>query len=162
MNRVAAVSLLAAVIVVGACATEAPTGPAVAAQAMIGQGVSLSKGPSTCPKPTPRPTRPVQLQGLSLSPLPLSIVGVTQVNVLFTNATCETLEMVWVRPTGALVSYGQLQPGETNQQDSYVGHVWLIRRADQTPYAVFRIEDQPSGSQEVYLGCAKGRYPACN
>jgi len=97
-----------------------------------------------------------------MSPLPLSTVGVVQVNVLFTNATCETLEMVWVRPTGVQVSYGSLQPGGTNQQETWIGHVWLIKRADGTPYAVFRIEDHPSGEQEVFLGCTKGKNAFCN
>ena len=35
--------------------------------------------------------------------------------------------MVWVRPTGVQVSYGSLQPGGTNQQDTWIGHVWLIK-----------------------------------
>ena len=164
MNRLAAVSLFIAAIAAGACATsEAPTSPDAASRALVAPGVSMAKTPSGCPKPAPRPSRPVQLTALPLvSPPPTSIVGVTQVNVLFTNATCETLEMVWVRPTGALVSYGLLQPGETNQQESYVGHVWLILQDHQTPYAIFRIEDYPSGAQEVFLGCAKGKYSACN
>jgi len=162
MNRLAAVSLFAAAVTAGACArNESPTSPDAATRSVIGQGASLTNT-STCPKPAPRPTRPVQLRSLPMSPLPLSTVGVVQVNVLFTNATCETLEMVWVRPTGVQVSYGSLQPGGTNQQETWIGHVWLIKRADGTPYAVFRIEDHPSGEQEVFLGCTKGKNAFCN
>jgi von Hippel-Lindau disease tumor suppressor protein len=163
MNRLAAVSLFTAVVAAGACATtEAPTSPDAATRAVIGQGAGLAKVPSECPKPAPRPSRPVQLQSLPLDPLPVSTVGVVQVNVLFTNATCEALEMVWVRPTGVQVSYGWLQPGGNNVQLTYVGHVWLIKRTDGTPYAVFRIEDYASGTQEVFLGCAKGKNAVCN
>ena len=121
----------------------------------------MEKSPTSCPKPAPRPARPVELAALPLSPLPLSIVGVTQVNVLFTNATCQTLGMYWVRPNSEEVLYAVLQPGETNVQDTYVGHVWLFKYHD-TPYAVFRIEDYPSGDQEVFLGCTKGKNAFCN
>ena len=162
MNRLAAVSLLAAAVAAGACAgNESPTSPDAATRFVIGQDASLARG-SGCPKPTPRPSRPVELESLPLSPLPVSTVGVVQVNVLFTNATCETLEMVWVRPNGAQVSYGLLQPGDTNQQETWIGHVWLIKQAHDTPYAVFRIEDYPSGDQEVFLGCTKGKNAVCN
>ena len=82
-------------------------------------------------------------------------------NVLFTNATCQTLGMYWVRPNSEEVLYAVLQPGETNVQDTYVGHVWLFKYHD-TPYAVFRIEDYPSGDQEVFLGCTKGKDAFCN
>jgi hypothetical protein len=162
MNRLAAVSLLAAIAAAGACArSEAPTGPDAATRAVIANGVSLAK--SACPKPTLRPSRPVQLQAIPHDPLPLSTVGVPpQLNVLFTNATCETVEMIWVRATGEQVSYGTLQPGETNVQLTYIGHVWLITRAHGVPYAAFRIEDHPSGDQEVYLGCTKGKNAVCN
>ena len=162
MKRLAAVSLFAAAVTVGACAgTEAPTGPNALTRPMIGQGAGLGMGQSQCPKPTPRPSRSVQLQALPLEPLPVSTVGVVEVNVKFTNATCEVLEMYWVRPTGVQVLYETLQPGWSNEQLTWIGHVWLIKRVDGTPYAVFRIEDHPSGVQEVYLGCTKGRNAIC-
>jgi hypothetical protein len=104
----------------------------------------------------------VQLLSLPLSPVPVSIVGVIQTNVLFTNATCETLEIYWVRPSGEQVFKGLLQPGEFNPQITYVGHVWRIVRAHTETYGIFRIEDYPPFMQEVYLGCAKGRFAVCN
>ena len=163
MKRLAAVSLFAAAVTVGACAgTEAPTGPNALTRPMIGQGAGLGMGQSQCPKPTPRPSRSVQLQALPLEPLQVSTVGVKEVNVKFTNGTCEVLTMNWVRPTSLEVLYITLQPGETNEQLTWVGHVWMIRRDDESPYAVFRIEDYPSGEQEVYLGCVKGRNAFCN
>ena len=163
MNRLAAVSLFAAAVLAGACATsDAPTSPNAATRTVIGQGAGLAKVPPGCPNPAPHPTRPVQLQSLPLDPVPLSTVGVVQVNVLFTNGTCEPLEMVWVRATGVQQSYGFLQPGGQNVQLTYVGHVWLIKRTDGTAYGVFRIEDYPSGKQEVFLGCAKGKNAVCN
>lgn len=54
------------------------------------------------------------------------------------------------------------EPGGDNQQLTWIGHVWLIKRTDGTSYAVFRIEDHPSGTQEVFLGCAKGKNVVCN
>ena len=160
MNRLATVSVITAAVAASACAgTDAPTGPRTAPRA---SQVVVTAQPSTCPKPTPRPSREVQLLALPLSPLPLSIVGVVQTNVLFTNATCEVLEMYWVRPNAEQVFNGTLQPGGTNRQLTYVGHVWLIKRTDGTPYAVFRIEDYPLGAQEVYLGCTKGKNAVCN
>ena len=163
MNRLAAVSLFAAAAIAAACArTASPTSPDAATQAVIGQSAGQARVPSDCLDRAPNPTRPVQLKSLPLEPLPLSTVGVDQVNVLFTNATCEALEMVWVRPNGEQVSYGVLQPGGNNVQLTYVGHVWLIKRTDATPYAVFRIEDYPSGKQEVFLGCPRGKNAVCN
>lgn len=103
-----------------------------------------------------------QLLSLPLSPVPVSIVGVIQTNVQFTNATYETLEMYWVKPNGDQVFKGLLQPGEFNRQITYVGHVWLIVRDRTTPYGIFRIEDYPLGAQEVYLGCTKGKNAVCN
>ena len=149
--------MLAAVVAAAACAKiDSPTGPTGAIRE-----ASLGRDPTSCLKAAPRPSRPVELTALPLSPLPLSTVGVTQVNVLFTNATCQTLAMYWVRPNGEQVLYAVLQPGDTNGQDTYVGHVWLFKN-DDTPYAVFRIEDYPSGDQEVFLGCTKGKDAFCN
>jgi hypothetical protein len=105
----------------------------------------------------------VQLKSIPYDPVPSSIIGVPpQINVLFTNATCETLQMIWVRATGVQEPWGTLQPGGTNQQDTYIGHVFLFKRLDGTIYAAFRIEDQPSGSQEAFLGCTKGKNAFCN
>ena len=161
MNTRVAVSLFAAVLTAAACmSTESPTGLEAALRGSA--GASLEKTPSTCPKPAPRPSRPVELRSLPLDPPQVSTVGSIQVNVLFTNATCEVLHMVWVRPNGEEVVYETLQPGGTNEQDTWVGHLWLIKRADETTYAMFRIEDYPSGAQEVFLGCAKGKNAFCN
>ena len=161
VNRLAAVSLVAAAIAAGACASaDAPTGPDAGVRAVIAGGPNLAK--SACPKPAPRPSREVQLLSLPLSPVPVSIVGVIQTNVQFTNATCETLEMYWVRLNGEQVFKGLLQPGDNNRQITYVGHVWLIVRAHTEPYGIFRIEDYAPFMQEVYLGCAKGRITVCN
>lgn len=161
MNRLAAVSLFAAAVAAGACArADAPTGPGAAMRAVIADGPSLAK--TACPKPTPRPSREVQLLSLPLSEVPVSIVGVIQTNVLFTNATCETLLMYWVRPNGEQVFKGLLEPGDVNRQITYVGHVWLIVRDHTEPYGIFRIEDYAMGMQEVYLGCAKGKITVCN
>jgi len=163
MNTRVAISLLAAAVTAAACvSTESPTSPTGAIRRAAGQGASLAKTESTCPKPAPRPSRPVELRSLPLDPPQVSTVGSIQVNVLFTNATCEVLHMVWVRPNGEQITYETLQPGGTNEQNTYVGHLWLIKRADETTYAMFRIEDYPSGAQEVFLGCTKGKNAFCN
>ncbi|MDF2775855.1 MAG: beta domain [Geminicoccaceae bacterium] len=164
MNRLVAVSLFAAAAVaIGACArTDAPTGPDAATRAVMGQGASLEKGESSCPKPTPRPSREVQLEAIPYDPVPMSIPGGAEVNVLFTNATCEVLDMIWVRRDGTLQPYAPLQPGGSSGYTTYVGHAWLFKKADGTPYAAFRIEDHASGAQEVYLGCTKGKNAVCN
>ena len=163
MNRLVAVSLFTAAVAASACtATESPTSPDAATRTVIGQGASLANT-STCPKPTPRASRPIQLKAIPHDPVPWSIIGVPPtVNVLFTNATCETLQMIWVRATGVQEPYGTLEPGGTNQQATYIGHVWLFKRTDGTVYAAFRIEDYPSGDQEVFLGCTKGKNAFCN
>lgn len=83
-------------------------------------------------------------------------------NVLFTNGTCEFLQMYWVRPNGEQVFYHWLEPGANNIQLTWVGHVWLIKRADGTPYAVFRIEEHAYRAQEIFLGCAKRKETFCN
>lgn len=164
MNRLAAVSLFtAAVVAAGACAgREAPTSPDVVTQAVIGQGAGLAMGQSNCPKPAQRPTRSVQLTALPMSPPPVSTVGVVETDVRFTNATCEDLNMYWVKPDGTERFYWPLPAGWYNEQPTYIGHVWVLRRTDGSAYAYFRAEDYAFGVQEAYLGCVKGKNAVCN
>jgi dipeptidyl-peptidase 4 len=44
----------------------------------------------------------------------------------FNNRTKQEVEMFWLDPEGKRVSYGRVAPGESAEQGTYAGHVWLL------------------------------------
>jgi dipeptidyl aminopeptidase/acylaminoacyl peptidase len=47
--------------------------------------------------------------------------------ISITNKLDEPLELFWINSAGTERSYGTLKPGETHRQQTYVGHVWLLK-----------------------------------
>jgi hypothetical protein len=52
--------------------------------------------------------------------------GSTNCSVAFTNTGCQTAELFW-NNNGTLVSYGTVAANATKNQNSYNGHVWVIK-----------------------------------
>jgi dipeptidyl aminopeptidase/acylaminoacyl peptidase len=60
-----------------------------------------------------------------------------QTTITFTNHTDGPVELFWISTEGERVSYGTLAPGEKREQNTYAGHVWLIRNARGRTIAIF-------------------------
>jgi dipeptidyl-peptidase-4 len=58
--------------------------------------------------------------------------------VLFINQLDEPIELIWIDRQGGERSYATLQPGERHRQNTFAGHLWLIRRPDGGELARYR------------------------
>ena len=47
--------------------------------------------------------------------------------IRITNSLEQPVTLIWIDQSGDNVTYGELDPGETRDQHTYVGHVWLIQ-----------------------------------
>ncbi len=63
---------------------------------------------------------------LSLPPLS-SVNGGASTTLRVENGINETIEMLWVDTSGRKRSYGNVEPGGTFRQQTYVGHAWLLQ-----------------------------------
>lgn len=50
--------------------------------------------------------------------------------IRFHNTTAAPVELFWVDESGERKSYGRVRPGETVEQHTYTGHVWLVTDAN--------------------------------
>jgi dipeptidyl aminopeptidase/acylaminoacyl peptidase len=64
----------------------------------------------------------------------------TDTEVRFINRLDQPVELFWVDPGGARVSYGTIPAGGECLQHTYVGHVWVLRSADMS--VVYGAEEQ--------------------
>lgn len=55
-----------------------------------------------------------------------------ETSIRLENATTEALVTVWIEPGGRRRSYGDLAPGASRDQHTFVGHVWGFERGDGT------------------------------
>ncbi|BCJ48409.1 hypothetical protein GCM10010168_76650 [Actinoplanes ianthinogenes] len=62
----------------------------------------------------------------------------------FTNETAGTVVVKWVGYDQQRIFYQELAPGESYDQPTYLGHVWIVTRPDGTPFAVFEATGEPS------------------
>jgi len=60
--------------------------------------------------------------------------GSTPTTITFVNKTTQPLRVYWVNTTGARQAYGEVAPGATVNQGTFVGHVWVL--ADSTDRCV--------------------------
>jgi dipeptidyl-peptidase-4 len=63
------------------------------------------------------------------------------------NRLAQIVEFVWVTPDRKLVVYEQVQPGKSFQQNTFVGHAWLIRDQGGKQLGCFFVEDR---DQQVF------------
>lgn len=52
--------------------------------------------------------------------------GGSQTSVTFENHLKRRVELVWIDAEGGRRSYGSVQPGESRQMNTFVGHTWLV------------------------------------
>ena len=55
----------------------------------------------------------------------------------FHNATAAPVELFWVDEGGERKAYGRVRPGETKEQHTYAGHVWLVTDSLGNPLGFF-------------------------
>lgn len=76
--------------------------------------------------------------------LPPEPSGTAGESVLFciTNRLEHAIEVAWIDSQSNPRVYAKLEPGESFQSDSYVDHVWLIRKLDAQPLAALRLNSE--------------------
>ncbi|MCR9292466.1 MAG: prolyl oligopeptidase family serine peptidase [bacterium] len=63
-----------------------------------------------------------------------------EAEILITNDLAQPLGLYWIDPRGVERSYGTLPAGKTHEQHTYVGHVWLLKSADNQALGCFAAE----------------------
>ncbi len=66
-----------------------------------------------------------------------SRTGGEETQLGFLNKTDQEVALYWLDTDGQRKEYGTLKPGETRQQHTYVGHVWLVIHKDGSPLAAY-------------------------
>ncbi len=86
----------------------------------------------------------INLEELDLSSLSnlKSGDGGTETAILFVNGTEAEIAYYWVDDAGNEKFYGKVVPDAFVNHQTYVGHVWLIKAANDRNLAVFRAEEQ--------------------
>ena len=59
----------------------------------------------------------------------------------FINRTAGEVKLFWLDPEGRRQSYGALGPGETRDQHTFAGHVWLVTDAEGKSWHVFEAKE---------------------
>ena len=67
--------------------------------------------------------------------------GGADTTVRFHNAATKPVKLFWLPGDGSRKSYGDIAPGETHEQHTFSGHVWLAALRDGPPLALFVAED---------------------
>jgi dipeptidyl aminopeptidase/acylaminoacyl peptidase len=60
-----------------------------------------------------------------------------ETTVRFQNATEAVVDLFWVDEAGGRKPYGRIRPGQTVEQHTYVGHVWLVTDSPGSPLGFF-------------------------
>ena len=61
-----------------------------------------------------------------------------ETSITFVNRTRQEVELFWLSTDGERRSYGKLAPGDTRQQNTFAGHVWIAVTRDGTTLAAFQ------------------------
>jgi hypothetical protein len=78
-----------------------------------------------------------------------SIPSDTQSVIIFSNKTAAPVKLFWLDSQGNREFYGELAPGESHPQVTYVNHVWVITGAQNACIGLYRAE---AGTKEVAVG----------
>ncbi len=65
-----------------------------------------------------------------------------ETTVAFVNRTTSDVKLFWIDTEGKRQSYGSLRPGESHEQHTFAGHVWLVVDAKGKPLGVKVAEDR--------------------
>ncbi|HYG24049.1 MAG TPA: DPP IV N-terminal domain-containing protein [Verrucomicrobiae bacterium] len=75
----------------------------------------------------------------SRTPRPSVTTG-AETSIRFENRLPRELNFFWIDPDGNRQRYGTLRPGETREQHTYAGHVWMATEQNGDILAVFQAE----------------------
>jgi dipeptidyl aminopeptidase/acylaminoacyl peptidase len=64
-------------------------------------------------------------------------------SVRFINRRDQSVRLFWIDRSGQRVAYGEIAAGESREQHTYAGHVWLVTDAEDTTLEVFRATEEP-------------------
>ncbi|MCS6775211.1 MAG: prolyl oligopeptidase family serine peptidase [Chloroherpetonaceae bacterium] len=67
-----------------------------------------------------------------------------ETHLTFVNRMAQTVTLFWVDTEGRRQSYGTLAPGQSREQHTYAGHVWVIVGEDNRPLIAFEAGDNPT------------------
>lgn len=77
--------------------------------------------------------------------------------ITFTNNSGKTRQIFWIDFEGVRVQYGNIAPGATHVQPTFLGHAWLIANQDADCLGLYFAE---SANRSVSLTAAEGSAPA--
>jgi dipeptidyl-peptidase 4 len=72
-----------------------------------------------------------------------------ETTLTFSNQTEAEVETFWLDSEGERRSYGKLKPGETREQHTFAGHVWLVADAAGKKVGIFEASDESSVAEIV-------------
>ncbi len=64
-----------------------------------------------------------------------------ETTLTFINRSAGQVQLFWLDPDGRRQSYGTLGPGQTRDQHTYAGHVWLVTDSEGQELGVFEAEE---------------------
>ncbi|MCA9081307.1 MAG: prolyl oligopeptidase family serine peptidase [Planctomycetaceae bacterium] len=65
-----------------------------------------------------------------------------ETSIRFVNRRNQPVKLLWVNGNGNRVAYGEIPAGQTREQHTYAGHVWLVMSEAEEPLAVFEATEQ--------------------
>lgn len=77
-----------------------------------------------------------------LADLENSIGGSGEIQQTFENRTEQVLKVFWRNSSGQELMYFELKPGESREQHTFIGHVWVFRDQESKPIAAYRAEKE--------------------
>jgi dipeptidyl-peptidase 4 len=69
--------------------------------------------------------------------------GGEETTITFENRSSQPVQVVWMSTTGERVPYHTLKPGETKEQHTFAGHVWVFVNSDSRALAAFEAAEGP-------------------
>ncbi|MEN3940744.1 prolyl oligopeptidase family serine peptidase [Prosthecobacter sp. SYSU 5D2] len=93
-----------------------------------------------------------------------STAGGAETRISFENKVREPVKMVWVNADGEERDYGEVQPGGVFTQNTYAGHVWLMKGQNDRPIAVvtakpYDLEVEIDGASPVFKNGGEAKVP---
>jgi dipeptidyl aminopeptidase/acylaminoacyl peptidase len=76
-------------------------------------------------------------------------------HIRFLNRLAEPMELFWIDAQGERRAYGRVQAGETRDQNTYAGHVWLVTDTAGNELGIFEASEE--GSEIAVDGPGKKR-----
>ncbi|MCX6953753.1 MAG: prolyl oligopeptidase family serine peptidase, partial [Verrucomicrobia bacterium] len=89
-----------------------------------------------------KPAPSTALAGLALTDLPTASRRTgPETSLRFVNRTAGPVNLLWLDPDGERQAYGVIGAGQTRDQHTFSGHVWLVTAADGQTVAAFEAAD---------------------